>query len=126
MRLQLTCQANFKRNVEQESSMLMFTFHLGPLEIFCLAHLPRRGEERRAALVYVKVRLKPRTLVDGGRQVIEDWKMAGDEVRFDEEKESVSLGPLVVTRGGLSLRKRTIIDPKYKSIEDWKIVKGEI
>ena len=79
MRLQLTCKAGVKHNQEHGSTMLMFTFHLGPLEVFCLAHLPRAGGDAKPS-VYVKVTLKGRTLVDAGSKEIENWTCAEDGV----------------------------------------------
>ena len=112
--------------------MLMFSFHLGPLEIFCLAHLPRDGEPESD--VYVKVALKGRTLVDAGSSEVECWTSskaepcAEAEVRIEGEGgEGLTLGPLwVSTESGtsvLKLRKRSIIDPKFKSFEEWRAVK---
>jgi len=126
MRLQLRVKAGVRENAEHQSQMLMFTFHLGPLEIFCLAHLPRPGEKESVA--YVKATLKPRTLVDAGAQVIEEWKMKDDEAVLSGGNGSqLSLGPLHVfvrdDRMLASVRKRTVIDPKYKNVEDWTIAK---
>jgi hypothetical protein len=133
MRLQLTCKAGVRKNREHGSTMLMFTFHLGPLEVFCLAHLPREGETESE--VYVKVALKGRTLVDAGTSEVENWvsskgePCADAEVRLEgaDEDEQIALGPLlVVAEGGgpvLKLRKRSLIDPKYKSFEEWRVVK---
>ena len=132
MRLQLTCKAGVRKNREHGSTMLMFSFHLGPLEIFCLAHLPREGESE--ADCYVKICLKGRTLVDAGTSEIENWTSskaepcADAEVRLEGgDGEGLTLGPLwVSTESGtsvLKLKKRSIIDPKFKSFEEWRAVK---
>ena len=89
----------------------MFTFHLGPLEVFCLAHLPREGE--RESDVYVKVKLKERTLVDAGSNDIERWVHEGEKASLEGgDKERVTLGPVLLAVDGnamrLSLRKRTL------------------
>lgn len=104
----------------------MFTFHLGPLEIFCLAHLPREGE--RESDVYIKVVLKGRVLVDAGSKDIESWTCEEGEARVEGgDAERVALGPVLLwVEGGemrVKLRKRTLIDPRYKSIEEWRVVK---
>lgn len=103
----------------------MFTFHLGPIEVFCLAHLPREGERETDA--YVKVKLKERTLVDAGSKEIESWLHEDGKASLEGgDKERVTLGPVLLAVDGsamrLSLRKRTLIDPKYKSIEEWRVV----
>jgi hypothetical protein len=132
LRLQLTCKAGVRKNREHGSTMLMFTFHLGPLEIFCLAHLPRDGESESD--VYVKVALKGRTLVDAGTSEVENWTSTEGEPSASAsatleggDRERVALGPLlVVVEDGVSvlkLRKRSLIDPKYKSFEEWRSVK---
>ena len=107
--------------------MLLFTFHLGPLEVFCMAHLPEPGE--RETEVYVKVTLKGRTLVDAGSQEIENWTCDEDGVaRLDGgDKERVPFGPVLFSvEGGemrVSLRRRSLIDPKFKNFEEWRSVK---
>lgn len=126
VRLQLTCKAGVKRNEEHGSVMLMFTFHLGPLEVFCLAHLPREGE--RESDVYVKATLKSRTLVDAGSKEIESWACEEGEATLEGgDVERVALGPVLLwVEGGemkVGLRKRTLIDPRFKSIEEWRVVK---
>jgi hypothetical protein len=132
VRLQLTCKAGVRKNREHGSTMLMFSFHLGPLEIFCLAHLPRDGEPESD--VYVKVALKGRTLVDAGTSEVENWTSsksepcAEAEVKLEGENgEGLTLGPLLIASEGgasvLRLRRRSIIDPKFKSFEEWRAVK---
>lgn len=124
MRLQLTCKAGVRHNREHESVMLMFTFHLGPIEFFCLAHLPREGE--RESSVFVKVTVKGRTLVDAGDSSIENWTCFGSEVAKLEsgDRERVPLGPVLIYvedgEAKIGLRKRMMIDPRFRSFEDWQ------
>ena len=128
VRLQLKCKAGVRRNAEHGSVMLMFTFHLGPLEVFCLAHLPRESEPD--SQVYVKVRLLGRNLVDTDTSDVEPWVYDEEEdvVKLgDGDPEYVPLGPLLLTLEDgevvVSLQKRTLIDPRFKSIEEWRVIK---
>ena len=113
-----------KHNREHDSLMLMFTFHFGPVEVFCLAHVPREGEKESS--VFVKLSLKGRTLVDAGDNSIENWTCFGGEVAKLESGsvDSVPLGPVALyVEGGemrVGLRKRILIDPRFRSFEDWQ------
>lgn len=128
MRLQLRCKAGIKKSVEHASTALLFTFHLGPIEVFCMAHVPREGEPD--AQVFVKICLKGRNLVDADTSDIEPWSYDEDEevAKLDGgDPEYVPLGPVLLTLEDgeivVSLQKRTVIDPRFKSIEEWKQVK---
>ena len=71
----------------------MFTFHFGPLEVFCMAHLPEEGE--RETEVYVKVVLKGRALVDAGSREVENWLCEDNVAKLEGgDRERVTLGPL--------------------------------
>src|ERR1700677_3596295 len=95
MRLQLTCKAGIKRNERHGSTMLMFTFHFGPLEVFCMAHLPEEGE--RESEVYVKVVMTGRALVDAVSGEVESWLCEDNVAKLEGgDRERVTLGPLVL------------------------------
>jgi hypothetical protein len=137
VRLQLKTRASVRFNREFESMMLMFSFHFGPLEIFCLSHVPKEGEAYSAT--YVKVGLRRRALLEDGRKV-EAWDILEDEARSSSGHAKVSgaipgakvsadfaLGPmrLHVSSDGEVLARlvpRRSVEHESKIIEDWAII----
>jgi hypothetical protein len=137
MRLQLKTRASVRFNREFETHMLMFSFHLGPLEIFCLSHVPKDGEAYSAT--YVKVGLRRRSLLEEGRKV-EAWDILEDEARSASGHAKVSggmpgaklstdfaLGPMRLHVSGdgevhARLVPRRSVEHESKIIEDWVII----
>jgi len=138
MRLQLKTRASVRHNAEFGTHMLMFSFHLGPLEVFCLSHVPKEGEAY--STTYVKVRLRGRSLLEEGRK-IEAWDVREDEARSATGHAKVSggipgaklstafaLGPLTLHVSGdgevkAKLSPRKTVEHESKVIEHWDVAR---
>jgi hypothetical protein len=122
MALQLKIRASVRKNAEHDSDMLMFSFHLGPLECFCLAHYPRAGET--FTTVYVKVSLKSRSLVEVRTRAVESWTREGEKVRLTKGKAGFTFGPLsfrILPEGDLEteLGPKTFVCADSRNVEAW-------
>ena len=140
MRLQLTTRASLRDNQEFGTQMLMFSFHLGPLEVFCLSHMPLPGEIY--ARTYVKVRLRARALMEDGKRA-EEWALGEKDdgawsapgharvsggIPGGKLSTEVRLGPLVVTTNGegevaCTLVPRRTVEDESRVIEHWAVAK---
>jgi hypothetical protein len=98
LRLQMSTRASVRENREHGTKMLMFSFHLGPLEVFCLTHLPSPGEAY--SKTYVKVGLRQRALMEGGKRV-EAWELdeVGDPGDASDEGATSTPGHAKVSGG---------------------------
>jgi hypothetical protein len=98
VRLQLGVRASVRRSEEHGTVMLMFSFFLGPLEVFCLSHLPKEGEE--TTLTYVKVALRQRAVTEFGGAAAgkEQWLAEHADGAATPEKHAKLAGVLPGTR----------------------------
>lgn len=144
VRLQMSTRASVRENREHGTQMLMFSFHLGPLEVFCLTHLPSPGEVY--SKTYVKVGLRSRAFQEDGKRA-EAWELDDDGDAGDEGATSppghakvsggipgarvlvdMKLGPLrVVTNGDGEVRctlvPRRSMEEDTRVIEHWTVAK---
>lgn len=128
--LQMKTKARVRHSEEHGSSSLIFTFHIGPLEVFCLAHAPRPGDVD--ALVYVKVRLVGRSLLETKTKLSEVWKACGKGAELVEDAQGAAagegfyLGPLRFEldddgKLNLALHARTLVDTEADTSERWQV-----
>jgi len=132
--LQTKVRAGIKRSEVHSSTALLFTFHVGPLQIFCMAHVPREGDPD--ALVYVKTRLVGRALVETLTKDLEHWTATENGVSLGKSSQNAKdavgkeaengffLGPLriVLQADGtteLSLQERTLVDTEEDVADKW-------
>ena len=59
------------RPTKAESDMILFSFQVGPIRVFCIANIP--GENEREGTVYVKLSLHESTLVDVLSKRTDTW-----------------------------------------------------
>jgi hypothetical protein len=120
--------------------MLMFSFHLGPVEVFCLSHIPGPGEAY--STTYVKVGLRGRSLVENGQRA-EAWDLQGEEAcsaaghakvsgllpgTEADVKSELFLGPVALrvdSDGEVRARlvPRRTIENESKVIEHWVVAR---
>jgi hypothetical protein len=142
VRLQLSTRASVRRNDEFGTLMLMFSFHLGPLEVFCLSHVPKDGEAY--SKTYVKVGFRDRSLIEEGKRAeawLQDedgaWStpghaevggLPGTKVPESHVVSTVKLGPLKVRVNGggevhCSLAPRRTVEDESKIIDHWVVAR---
>jgi hypothetical protein len=137
MKLQLNTRASVRFSREFGTHMLMYSFHLGPLEVFCLSHLPKEGDAY--SRTYVKVGLRSRSVLEEGRKV-EAWDLQDGEARSAAGHARVSggipggrvaaefaLGPMHLHVSGdgevaAKIAPRKTVEHESKVIEHWAAV----